>query len=165
MEKGFDAKLKRWRNNHTGCHDFQRMLETNEKMLVWCRKCSGYTRVHLRGNLFSHCQPFVEEGKKERGLKRIQKSEEGQVSGGKGLENWRNESSRRRNSEMLRSAIAQRRMCHLMDQRMTRHPPLENSEPPESSANGCPFCRRGAHGMSVGKPLPARVASPARPLL
>ena len=37
-------------------------LDVNGTMLVWCRECSGCTRVTLGGTLLNHCQLFVDEG-------------------------------------------------------------------------------------------------------
>ena len=51
----------------------------NGKMLVWCRKCSGYTRVTLGRKLLSGCQEGVGEKKKRKMLNRIPKLEEGQA--------------------------------------------------------------------------------------
>ena len=85
MEKYFNMKLKKRGSRHTGGHDFQRLVDTNGKMLVWCRKSFGYAR----GKLLRHCQP--RECWKERineCCQRIQKLEEGQVLVGK---DWRME--------------------------------------------------------------------------
>ena len=60
MEKYFNMKLKKRSSRHNGGHDFQRLVDTNGQMLVWCRTYFGYAR----GKLFLHCQP--RECRKER---------------------------------------------------------------------------------------------------
>ena len=63
-------------------HDVPRIVDTNGKMSVWCRTCSGHVRVRLGRALWSSSQPFVEEKNKETCVKRIPKLEEGQVPEG-----------------------------------------------------------------------------------
>ena len=81
MGKAFNKPLKKWNNRHNGGHD----LDTNGRILVWCRKCSGYTGVKLGRKLLDGYQPFVEENKKNICWKEIQKLDGGQVPGGKEL--------------------------------------------------------------------------------
>ena len=46
-----------WRSTSMG----NPFVDVNGKMLVLCRKCSGYTRVKLGGKQLNHCQSFVDE--------------------------------------------------------------------------------------------------------
>ena len=94
-------------------------------MLVWCRDCSRFTRVQLRGKLLDHCQPFVDERKRKRMLKRIQNLEEGPVPEGK---DWRTEGKKlpvTRKVFLKRMAqfhdsnfMAQRGVWQIMEQRI-----------------------------------------------
>ena len=58
---------------------------------MWRRKCTGHTGVKLGRKWLNSCQPFVDENKKEKMLKRIPKLEEGPVPKGEDLENGREE--------------------------------------------------------------------------
>ena len=53
MEKALKSKPDKWGNTHVGGHDLEIMVDLNEKMLVWRRTCSGYTKVG--GELQSQC--------------------------------------------------------------------------------------------------------------
>ena len=66
---GFDG----WRATDidTEGHDWQRNVDADRKMLVWCRHCSGRTTVKLGGALSNHCQHFVDERKKKTGVLKI----------------------------------------------------------------------------------------------
>ena len=53
--------ITQWSNSHNGGHDLQRIVDLNGRILVWCRRCSGYSGVQLVRKLLNTCEPSVEE--------------------------------------------------------------------------------------------------------
>ena len=65
---------------HLGGHDLVRRVNKQGEVLIWCRKCSGFTRPRIGPKLMNCCMP-EQVGTKEHGnmLKRIQILEDGRV--------------------------------------------------------------------------------------
>ena len=83
-KKTFRFSLCRPKGGQTKTTDVESGSKLDWKMLVWCRKCSGYTRAKFGRKLLHSCQPSV--GEKNNMLKRIQSLEEGHVLG---RQDWR----------------------------------------------------------------------------
>ena len=83
-------------------------------MLVLCRNCSGCTGVKLGGDLLSHCQPFVEEGKKSN----LVKTNRQRNIVGKKARVTRREIQRLKEEFRDCSFMAQIGTWHFMEQRM-----------------------------------------------
>ena len=49
-------KLGKWRRRHLVEHDLVRILDRQEDVLIWCRKCSGYARQRMGPKLMKCCK-------------------------------------------------------------------------------------------------------------
>ena len=47
----------KWRRRHLGGHDLVRTVDRRRKVLIWCRKCSGYARQRMGPKLMNCCKP------------------------------------------------------------------------------------------------------------
>ena len=76
----------KWGKRNRGGHDLVRRVDRQGKVLIYCRKCSGFARQRMGPNLMNCCEP-EQVGTKEHGkmLKRIQI-----------LEDWKIEAKKRR---------------------------------------------------------------------
>ena len=69
-----------------GRHDLQGIVETNGNMFVWCRRCSGNSRVKLGRRLVISC-PHLWKRTKEEHVEEIPKIGRWTSAGGEELEN------------------------------------------------------------------------------
>ena len=66
MGMAFNPKLRKWRKKHMGAHDLMMVVAACGETLIWCRKCSGYSRYWLGDRLVHRCG-LEAKGNKEHG--------------------------------------------------------------------------------------------------
>ena len=89
-------KLEKWGRRQLDGHDLVRRMDRQKKVLIWCRKCSGYARQRMGPKLINCCMPEPMDTKEFGNMvKRLQTLEERRVPA-KEAKYWRVEGEKNR---------------------------------------------------------------------